>query len=170
MAQSERSAQDVFPDGTAHSCDPRPALGLARARDGNVGKIAPICLVPDRRRPICEVSLAKSLVTIIRRQWQRDKCAPASRLREHVYGSIRKPVANALPQNVFAALEPHLNTVNVKFGEVVAETDQPITRVYFPHHCVISVVVEMEVGDLIETAMVGRDGVANATSALDGKI
>ena len=27
-----------------------------------------------------------------------------------------------------------------------------------------------EVGDMIETAMVGRDGVANATSALDGKI
>src|ERR1043165_2958018 len=61
---------------------------------------------------------------------------------------------NSLPQNVFAALEPHLNTVNVKFGEVVAETEQPITRVYFPHHCVISLVVEMEVGDLIETAMV----------------
>jgi Crp-like helix-turn-helix domain len=77
---------------------------------------------------------------------------------------------NSLPQNVFAALEPHLNTVNVKFGEIVAETDRPITRVYFPHHCVISLVVEMEVGDLIETAMVGRDGVANATSALDGKI
>src|SRR5204862_2663718 len=35
---------------------------------------------------------------------------------------------------------------------------------------VVSLVVEMEVGDMIETAMVGRDGVANATSALDGKI
>ena len=31
-------------------------------------------------------------------------------------------------------------------------------------------VVEMEVGDMIETAMVGRDGVANGTSALDGKL
>src|SRR4051794_31681018 len=28
----------------------------------------------------------------------------------------------------------------------------------------------MEVGDMIETAMVGRDGVVNATAALDGKI
>jgi hypothetical protein len=77
---------------------------------------------------------------------------------------------NSLPQNVFAALEPHLKTANLRFGEVVAETDQAVTRVYFPHHCVISLVAEMEVGDLIETAMVGRDGVANATSALDGKI
>jgi len=85
-------------------------------------------------------------------------------------GQSENLLLNSMPQNVFAALEPHLNTVNVRFGEVVAETEQPITRVYFPHHCVISLVVEMEVGDLIETAMVGRDGVANATAALDGKI
>ena len=35
---------------------------------------------------------------------------------------------------------------------------------------VVSLVVEMEVGDMIETAMVGRDGVVNGTSALDGKV
>jgi Crp-like helix-turn-helix domain len=45
-----------------------------------------------------------------------------------------------------------------------------IDRVYFPHAGVVSLVVEMEIGDMIETAMVGRDGVANATSALDGKL
>jgi hypothetical protein len=39
-----------------------------------------------------------------------------------------------------------------------------------PHVGIISLVVEMQVGDMIETAMVGRDGVVNATSALDGKI
>jgi hypothetical protein len=79
-------------------------------------------------------------------------------------------ILNSLPQNVFAALEPHLKTANLRFGEVVAETDELVTSVYFPHQCVISLVVEMEDGDMIETAMVGRDGVANATSALDGKI
>jgi Crp-like helix-turn-helix domain len=79
-------------------------------------------------------------------------------------------ILNALPQNVFAAMEPHLKMADLRFGEVVAETDQLITRVYFPHQCVISLLVDMEVGDNIETAIVGRDGVANATSALDGKI
>jgi len=74
-----------------------------------------------------------------------------------------------LPQNIFAALEPHLKAESLKFGEIVAETDQLVTHVYFPHQCVISLVVEMEVGDMIETAMVGRDGVANGSSALDGK-
>jgi CRP-like cAMP-binding protein len=53
---------------------------------------------------------------------------------------------------------------------VIAETDQFVSNVYFPHSGIISLVVEMEVGDMIETAMVGRDGVVNATSALDGRI
>src|SRR6266576_304257 len=79
-------------------------------------------------------------------------------------------ILNSLPQNIFAAVEPHLKQIDLVFGAVVAETDQPVDRVYFPHSGVVSLVVEMEVGDMIETAMVGRDGAANATAALDGMI
>ncbi len=79
-------------------------------------------------------------------------------------------ILNALPQNIFAAVEPDLTQMDLAFGAVVAETGQPIDRVYFPEAGVISLVVEMEVGDMIETAMVGRDGVVNGTSALDGKV
>ena len=76
----------------------------------------------------------------------------------------------SLPQNIFSAMEPHLERVTLVFGEVVAETDQPIRKVYFPFSGVVSLVVAMNDGDMIETAMVGRDGVANGTSALDGKV
>jgi CRP-like cAMP-binding protein len=79
-------------------------------------------------------------------------------------------ILNSLPQNIFAALEPHLKIVNLPFGSVISETDQFVSTVYFPHSGIISLVVEMEIGDMIETAMVGRDGVVNATSALDGNI
>jgi hypothetical protein len=79
-------------------------------------------------------------------------------------------ILNALPQNIFAALQSHLKVVDLKFGEVVAESERAVSNVYFPHTGVISLVVEMQVGDMIETAMVGRDGVANATSSLDGKV
>jgi hypothetical protein len=72
-------------------------------------------------------------------------------------------ILNSLPQNVFAALKPHLRSANLEFGYVIAETDQPVSNVYFPHSGIISLVVEMEVGDMIETAMVGCDGVVNAT-------
>ena len=79
-------------------------------------------------------------------------------------------ILDALPQNIFAALEPHLASVELTFGNTLAETGRAVDRVYFPTAGVVSLVVEMQVGDMIETAMVGRDGVANGTSALDGKI
>ena len=58
----------------------------------------------------------------------------------------------------------------MKFGSFIADTDERISHVYFPHSGVISLVVDMDVGDMIETAMVGRDGVVNGTAALDGKV
>ena len=78
-------------------------------------------------------------------------------------------ILNALPQEVFATIQPQLKPVKLSFAEVIAETDQSITQVYFPFSGVVSLVVAMNVGDMIETAMVGRDGVVNGTSALDGR-
>ena len=79
-------------------------------------------------------------------------------------------ILNALPQNIFAAMEPHLRNVTLTFGDVLAETDHPVRHVYFPFSGVVSLVVEMDVGEMIETAMVGRPGVVNGTSALDGNV
>ena len=79
-------------------------------------------------------------------------------------------ILNALPQNIFAAIEPHLQSVKLAFGDIIAETGEPVRKVYFPFTGVVSLVVEMQVGDMIETAMVGRDGVANGTAALDGQV
>ena len=79
-------------------------------------------------------------------------------------------ILNALPQNIFAAMEPHLRHEVLAFGDVIAEPGEPVRNVYFPFTGVISLVVEMNVGEMIETAMVGRDGVANGTAALDSKI
>lgn len=77
---------------------------------------------------------------------------------------------NTLPAKTFAAIEPHLKTVELVHGEILGEAGDSITRVYFPHSGVISLVVELSVGDMIETAMVGRDGALNISSALDGKV
>jgi CRP-like cAMP-binding protein len=76
----------------------------------------------------------------------------------------------SLPAKIFAALQPHLKVVNLKLGDVLAEAGGSVKRVYFPHSGAISLVVEMSVGDMIETAMVGKDGVLNGASALDGKV
>ena len=76
----------------------------------------------------------------------------------------------SLPADAFSAISPHLKIVELKFGEVVAEAGSPIRQVYFPYSGVISLVVELEIGAMVETAMVGRDGVLNAAPALDGKV
>ena len=79
-------------------------------------------------------------------------------------------ILDVLPQNIFAAMESHLRSVTLGFGDVVAETGAAVRDVYFPFTGVVSLVVEMQVGEMIETAMVGRDGVVNGLSALDGKV
>ncbi|MGB6311023.1 MAG: Crp/Fnr family transcriptional regulator [Pseudolabrys sp.] len=76
----------------------------------------------------------------------------------------------SLPADVFSALSPHIKLVELKFGDVLAETGGAVRKVYFPYSGVISLVVELDVGSMIETAMVGRDGVLSAAAALDGKV
>ena len=55
-------------------------------------------------------------------------------------------ILNALPQNIFAAVEPHLQPVTLPFGDVIAEAGEPIRKVYFPFTGVVSLVVEMAGG------------------------
>ena len=76
----------------------------------------------------------------------------------------------SLSSDAFAQIAPHLKVVELKFGDVLAEAGGPIRRVYFPFSGAISLVVELDVGTMIETALVGHDGALNAASALDGKV
>jgi CRP-like cAMP-binding protein len=76
----------------------------------------------------------------------------------------------SLPADVFAAIQPHLKLVELTLGDVLAEAGGIVKGVYFPHSGIISLVVELRVGEMIETAMIGRNGVLNAASALDGKM
>jgi CRP-like cAMP-binding protein len=76
----------------------------------------------------------------------------------------------ALAPATFEKIKPHLRKVDLKQGAVVFETRGIIEDIYFPHSGIISLVVEMKEGDMLETAMVGKDGVLGAASALDGKV
>jgi CRP-like cAMP-binding protein len=70
----------------------------------------------------------------------------------------------------YKQLEPLLATVSLRESAVLAETGGTIEHVYFPHSGIISLVVETPGGELIETAMIGRDGVWGAACAFDGKV
>jgi len=67
-------------------------------------------------------------------------------------------------------LEPHLKTTPIKQHSVLFEADEPVKHVYFPMGAVVSLVVTLKSGQIVEVAMVGADGVVGASAALDGRI
>ena len=67
-------------------------------------------------------------------------------------------------------LRPHLRPVALEQQKILSEAGDTVTSVYFPTSAIVSLVVSLSTGETIEVAMVGRDGVVGAASALDGKI
>jgi CRP-like cAMP-binding protein len=68
-----------------------------------------------------------------------------------------------------AALKPYLRHIQLESRKIVADTGEQMTTAYFPTTCVISLVVTLSTGEMIEAAMVGWDGVVGGAAALDGK-
>jgi CRP-like cAMP-binding protein len=75
-----------------------------------------------------------------------------------------------LPPADLEALRPHLRTIELVQGTVLMEAGDLIKQVYFPHIGVISLVVNLATGEMVEAAMIGRDSIAGGSSALDGKV
>jgi CRP-like cAMP-binding protein len=67
-------------------------------------------------------------------------------------------------------LLPHLQFVDLPQEMVLFEAGGIVDRVYFPHGGIVSLVVELTTGDMIEAAMVGREGVVGGLAALDHNI
>jgi CRP-like cAMP-binding protein len=67
-------------------------------------------------------------------------------------------------------LLPHLKVIELPQDLVLFESGAPIDRVYFPHGGVVSIVVGLATGEMIEAAMIGREGVVGGVAALDGNI
>jgi CRP-like cAMP-binding protein len=68
------------------------------------------------------------------------------------------------------AIRPHLETMDLPQETVLFEDGDPISRVYFPHRGIISLLVDLASGEMIETAMIGRDSLVGGVSAIDGKV
>ena len=75
----------------------------------------------------------------------------------------------SLPDADRADLNAHFKTIDLRQGQVLADPGDDIRSVYFPHSGIISFMVELIDGAVVQTAMVGRDGVVGAAQVLDGK-
>src|SRR6185369_10604748 len=84
--------------------------------------------------------------------------------------TMKNRLLSQLSDDDFQYLEPFLKTAPYKQHSVLFEADQEIKNVYFPSGAVVSLVVTLESGEMVEAAMVGSDGVVGASAALDGRI
>ena len=83
---------------------------------------------------------------------------------------MKNLLLSQLSQDDFKRLEPHLKAMHFKQHSVLFEADQHIRHVDFPTGAVISLVVSLQTGEMVEAAMVGADGVVGASAALDGRV
>jgi CRP-like cAMP-binding protein len=56
----------------------------------------------------------------------------------------------------------------MKHESVLARAGEALSRVWFPHSGIISLVVNLSEGEMVEVAMIGRDSVFGAAAIHDG--
>ncbi len=76
----------------------------------------------------------------------------------------------ALPQQERQAVKGLLKQTELKHHQVVFDVHDSVGEIYFPANAVISLVIPLSTGEVVETAMVGRDGVVAAAAALNGRV
>lgn len=80
------------------------------------------------------------------------------------------PPPNRLLQMLDAAdfdlLRPHLIKIELVREAVLSEAGTALRHVYFPHDGTVSITVSLSEGQMIEVAMLGRDGVVGGGAAL----
>lgn len=67
-------------------------------------------------------------------------------------------------------LAVRFSTVDLREGQVLAETFDRFDQVYFPYTGVISFSVPLDDGHLVQTGFVGRDAAVGALQVLNGKV
>lgn len=75
----------------------------------------------------------------------------------------------AMSKTDFSRIEPHLEEVALQQHHVLFEQGRPITRAYFPHGGMISLVSVFEDGPIIETATIGREGMLGLPLFVENK-
>ena len=74
--------------------------------------------------------------------------------------NIRNRLLAGLPDDEVDRLRPHLQLVPLPLGRVIYDPEQHIDAVYFPEDGIISLLSIMSDGSAVETATVGKDGMA----------
>lgn len=75
---------------------------------------------------------------------------------------------NALPQEDYERIEPHLESVTLKLGEVLYESGDQMRHAYFPTTAIVSLLYVLENGSSAEIAVVGNEGILGIALFMGG--
>jgi CRP-like cAMP-binding protein len=88
----------------------------------------------------------------------------SSRVREKALpetgGEVRNLLLKLLPEPELEAVLSASEAVSINTKELIFRRGEPIRHIYFPHDCVISLVIELNDGNSVEAMTVGCDGFA----------
>ena len=83
-------------------------------------------------------------------------------------GPVQNRLLAALPADERRRLEEHLKSVPLAMDEVLYESNDTLSHVYFPTSAIVSLLYTMENGSTAEMGIVGRDGVVGIAVFMGG--
>jgi CRP-like cAMP-binding protein len=83
-----------------------------------------------------------------------------------MFDPLENRLLAALEPSDYALLMPQLRTAYFSQGAVLQEQEAPVAHVYFPMNGMVSLVSVMEDGQVVESAVVGREGAVGAFAGL----
>jgi CRP-like cAMP-binding protein len=131
------------------------------------------CLQRPLPKGIAMPTYASPLARAFGRRWLRD--ASRSRLmRPESAMDVPPRFSNHLLASLrpcdLAALRTHLTDIELPQETVLFEPGDTMSRVYFPLSGIVSLVVDLTSGQVIETAMIGREGMVGGSSVPDAPL
>jgi CRP-like cAMP-binding protein len=75
----------------------------------------------------------------------------------------------ALPPDELASLRTHATTVELAVNSTLHEAGGPLDYVYFPHHSLVSLLVVMPNGSVVDAGFVGSEGAVGAISGVPAR-
>lgn len=79
-------------------------------------------------------------------------------------------ILNALPDDEFERLLPHLEPVQFSLGQIVYKSEDEIKHVYFLNEAMVSVIATTGTGQTAEIGIIGREGMVGIDIVLGGDI
>jgi CRP-like cAMP-binding protein len=79
---------------------------------------------------------------------------------------VRNQLLSSLTAGKFRELQPDIERVKLKRGDLIYKAGEVIKYVYFPESCIISMVTVFEDGTCVESGLIGREGVTGFNIAL----